>query len=329
MSSQRKLDQFFIKKKLIQSTEIVTTTIEKDESNSGCSESLLSGKRSNEIENDNVPIKRTRIGSEQEEVSNDTMDMSQIINSYKPLNEFYLEKFLIILTSVQKHHRQLFNETELELFTKLELLPASSQIIFIRLLMRRCKWIRLSGIKYERSSSDDPTVNYLTPLVENNLLSDSTSFNNLEDGLNLLTSNEMKEFSKRFHCSSKTKSKKSSIENLKNLTNQYKSLFSNGDTQSTNRDHLLLKELSDSVRKLKRVIGQCYKVSEDVRAIFFRMMLAHHPCALLSMDELDQNAFTLLFKSLQITRGDLRLPWRDEDVNHDYSPFKTTEQLKR
>jgi hypothetical protein len=63
----------------------------------------------------------------------------------------------------------------------------------------------------------------------------------LDAGLRLLTSDEMRDFSKRFHCQSKSnKSKKASIENLKSLTNQYKSMF--GSTTTTNRDHLLLKE---------------------------------------------------------------------------------------
>jgi hypothetical protein len=66
----------------------------------------------------------------------------------------------------------------------------------------------------------------------------------LDAGLRLLTSDEMRDFSKRFHCQSKTnKSKKTSIENLKSLTNQYKSMF--GST-TTNRDHLLLKEFDIS-----------------------------------------------------------------------------------
>jgi len=113
----------------------------------------------------------------------------------------------------------------------------------------------------------------------------------------------MREFSKRFHCQSKTnKSKKTSIENLKNLTNQYKSVF--GST-TTNRDHLLLKEFGfenqqnikfifSILYRLKRIIQNCYKVSEDIRGLFFRMMLVYHPVALSDMDDLDQNAFTIL-----------------------------------
>ena len=67
-----------------------------------------------------------------------------------------------------------------------------------------------------------------------------SSLDDLDGGLRLLTSDEMRDFSKRFHCQSKSnKSKKTSIENLKSLTNQYKTMF--GST-TTNRDHLLLKE---------------------------------------------------------------------------------------
>ncbi len=67
-----------------------------------------------------------------------------------------------------------------------------------------------------------------------------SSLDDLDAGLRLLTSDEMRDYSKRFHCQSKTnKSKKTSIENLKSLTNQYQSMFG---SSTTNRDHLLLKE---------------------------------------------------------------------------------------
>lgn len=46
--------------------------------------------------------------------------------------------------------------------------------------------------------------------------------------------------------------------------------------------------------RLKRMINNCYKISEEIRGLFFRMMLVYHPVALTAMDDLDQNAFTLL-----------------------------------
>ncbi|CAF1281584.1 unnamed protein product [Adineta ricciae] len=185
--------------------------------------------------------------------------------------------------------------------------------------MRRCKWIRRSTINYEIPDLANDADN-LTPLVANGLVQDISSLDDLDGGLRLLSSDEMRDFSKRFHCQSKTsKSKKTSIENLKSLTNQYKSVF--GSSTTTNRDHLLLKEL-------KRILNNCYKISEDIRGLFFRMMLTYHPVALLAMDDLDQNGFTLLYKTLQIIRGQIRLPWNEEQISHEHLPFKTPEQLQ-
>ncbi len=79
----------------------------------------------------------------------------------------------------------------------------------------------------------------------------------LDAGLRLLTSDEMRDFSKRFHCQSKSnKSKKTSIENLKRLTNQYQSMFG---SSAINRDHLLLKEF----RTFDSIFEERKKKNED------------------------------------------------------------------
>lgn len=185
--------------------------------------------------------------------------------------------------------------------------------------MRRCKWIRRSSINYETSPSNEQT-DQLNSLVQCGFLQDSknsnrrkrktmkillvSSLDDLDSGLRLLTAEEMRDFSKRFHCQSKAdRSKKTSIENLKSLTNQYQCVFNS--STATNRNHILIKELVFSsfeissrrhtIRfRLKRIIGNCFKISEEIRGLFFRMMLVYHPVALLAMDDLDQNAFTLL-----------------------------------
>ncbi|CAF3708068.1 unnamed protein product [Rotaria sordida] len=315
---QSRLDKFFTIKKSATTSKLV------DNNGDGSNDSTPSNQQTNkrlsttEYEN-NKKLKRTK--SDSPTINNE--NSSQINENFETnfsLNQFYLDKFLLILSSLVKYYKYLFDENELILFDKFQTLSASSQIIFIRLLMRRCKWLRRSTINYEISNVTNDEDS-LTPLVEIGLLQDISSLDDLDAGLRLLTSDEMRDFSKRFHCQSKTnKSKKTSIENLKNLTNQYKSMFGS-TTTTTNRNHLLFKEL-------KRIIVNCYKISEDIRGLFFRMMLAYHPVALLSMDNLDQNAFTLLYKTFQITRGDLRLPWREDQISHEYLPFKTPEQLK-
>ncbi|CAF4558223.1 unnamed protein product [Rotaria sp. Silwood1] len=319
---QSRLDKFFTIKKSATSSKLVNNSNNNDDddgSNDSTTSSQQTKKRlsTTEYEN-NKKLKRTK--SDSQIINNE--DSSQITENPETnfsLNQFYLDKFLSILSSLLKYYQHLFDENELILFDKFQTLSASSQIIFVRLLMRRCKWLRRSTINYEISNITNDKDS-LTPLVDIGLLQDISSLDDLDAGLRLLTSDEMRDFSKRFHCQSKAnKSKKTSIENLKNLTNQYKSMF--GSTTATNRNHLLLKEL-------KRILTNCYKISEDIRGLFFRMMLAYHPVALLAMDDLDQNAFTLLYKTFQIIRGDLRLPWNEDQISREHLPFKTPEQLK-
>ncbi|UJR23137.1 hypothetical protein I4U23_026156 [Adineta vaga] len=301
---QSRLDNFFTMKKSSTTTTTANNSLENEDHSTTAKKCLST--------NDNETSKKFK--RTQSDTSITTNDENPETNF--SLNQFYLDKFLLILSSLLKHHKDLFNENELILFDKFQNLSASSQIIFVRLLMRRCKWLRRSTINYEIPDVSNDTDN-LIPLVQIGLIQDISSLDDLDAGLRLLTSDEMRDFSKRFHCQSKTnKSKKTSIENLKSLTNQYKSMFG-----STNRDHLLLKEL-------KRIVINCYKISEEIRGLFFRMMLTYHPVALLAMDDLDQNGFTLIYKTLQIIRGQLRLPWNEEQISHEHIPFKTSKQLQ-
>ena len=103
------------------------------------------------------------------------------------LNQFYLETFLCILSSALTDHRCLFNEHELHLFQTFPTLSGtwfslrslhifsllvSSQILFVRLLMRRCKWLRRSTINYELPDLT-AQADHFTPLVQLGFLQDS------------------------------------------------------------------------------------------------------------------------------------------------------------
>ncbi|CAF4434222.1 unnamed protein product, partial [Rotaria magnacalcarata] len=238
---QSRLDKFFTIKKSATTSKLVNNSNDDD---GGFNDSTASNRQTNkrlstnEYEN-NKKLKQTK--SDSHAINNeDSSQNNENIETNFSLNQFYLDKFLLILSSLLEHYKCLFDENELVLFNKFQALPASSQIIFVRLLMRRCKWLRRSTINYEISDVTNDNDS-LTPLVQIGLLQDISSLDDLDAGLRLLTSDEMRDFSKRFHCQSKTnQSKKTSIENLKNLTNQYKSMF--GSTTTKNRDHILLKE---------------------------------------------------------------------------------------
>lgn len=157
------------------------------QSTTSSSSSSLSLKR---LSNDNEEKTST------EKIKRLKSDENHEIKQHFSLNQFYLEKFLMILSSAMKHHRNLFETNEFDLFEKYQQLPCSnfhffsfhlniylqfffysvsSQIVFIRLLMRQCKWLRHSTINYELADVDSKT-DYLTPLVQIGLLQDSRRF---------------------------------------------------------------------------------------------------------------------------------------------------------
>ncbi len=90
---QSRLDKFFI--------------IKKSDDNSTTNKRLLT------IENENnKKFKRTKSDSD---TPNNEDNFS--------LNQFYLNKFLLILSSLFKYHKCLFDENELILFNKFQILP--------------------------------------------------------------------------------------------------------------------------------------------------------------------------------------------------------------
>jgi hypothetical protein len=90
---QSRLDKFFI--------------IKKSDDNSTTNKRLLP------IENENnKKFKRTKSDS-------NTLNNEDNFS----LNQFYLNKFLLILSSLLKYHKCLFDENELILFNKFQILP--------------------------------------------------------------------------------------------------------------------------------------------------------------------------------------------------------------
>jgi len=101
---QSRLDKFFMIQK--------SATINLDDNSN-----RPINKRLSTIENENnKKLKRTK--SDSNTLNNE--DSSQ--NNFS-LNEFYLEKFLLILSSLLKYHKCLFDKNELILFDKFQTLP--------------------------------------------------------------------------------------------------------------------------------------------------------------------------------------------------------------
>lgn len=168
---QSRLEKFFSKKNSSSTIDLIDPSTQPQ-----------SNKRSTSTDQTkNKKLKRT-----QSELSiNESNDDLQ--NTFS-LNQFYLDKFLLILSSLLEYHQHLFHDNELKLLHDFQNLSGrdfsssidsslfsfvvSSQIIFVRLLMRHCKWLRRSTINYEIPDSSKE-ADHLTPLVQIGLVQDS------------------------------------------------------------------------------------------------------------------------------------------------------------
>lgn len=116
---QSRLDKFFTIKKSATTSQLVSNDVATNDSTAS---NRQTNKRlsTTEYEN-NKKIKRTKSDSliADNESSSQTTENSEITFS---LNQFYLNKFLIILSSLLKYHRSLFDENELILFDKFQTL---------------------------------------------------------------------------------------------------------------------------------------------------------------------------------------------------------------
>jgi hypothetical protein len=116
---QSRLDKFFTTQKSATTCTLVNND---DGSHDSTASNRQANKRLSTNDNENnKKLKRTKsdtntINSEDNSQSNENIESSF------SLNQFYLDKFLLILSSLLKYHKCLFNENELMLFSKFQTL---------------------------------------------------------------------------------------------------------------------------------------------------------------------------------------------------------------
>jgi hypothetical protein len=117
---QSRLDKFFIIKKSATTSQLVD-----NDNHSSTSTSKRLATTDNE---NNKKLKRTK--SDSNSITNEeNSQSSETIENNFSLNQFYLDKFLLILSSLLKHHKSLFDENELILFDKFQTLSGSFFLI--------------------------------------------------------------------------------------------------------------------------------------------------------------------------------------------------------
>jgi hypothetical protein len=113
---QSRLEKFFIIKKSATTSNLV------DIDDSSNDSTRQTNKRLSTTENENnKKLKRTKSDSNTLNNEDSSQSNENLENNFS-LNQFYLDKFLLILSSLLKYHKCLFDENELILFEKFQTL---------------------------------------------------------------------------------------------------------------------------------------------------------------------------------------------------------------
>ena len=109
---QSRLDRFFIAKKS-------STTERVDKEADGTTATVQTKKRSSTTDtlSQSKKLKRTASATNDDSVASEENGEKNF-----SLNQFYLNEFLLILSSLLTHHQRLFDDTELDLFKKFQAL---------------------------------------------------------------------------------------------------------------------------------------------------------------------------------------------------------------
>jgi hypothetical protein len=117
---QSRLDKFFMIKKSATISELVTID---DNSNDSITSNRQTNKRLSTTQNENnKKLKRSKPDSNTLN-NEDSSQSTENFESNFSLNQFYLDKFLLILSSLLNYHKYLFDENELTLFHNFQTLP--------------------------------------------------------------------------------------------------------------------------------------------------------------------------------------------------------------
>ncbi|CAD5124305.1 DgyrCDS12594 [Dimorphilus gyrociliatus] len=190
---------------------------------------------------------------------------SVVENDYSP---YYLQNFVRIVQSVQNDNMfdNLFDEPDLKIIEKFFELSEQSKKLYARLFLRRRRWIPLQKIKYANISDD--LTSFLNELVKVNLLYNVDSLSNLDEGLRCLLSSQVKLLAKSLKLNyneSKTSLNKAIIKHAK--SSSISSFFTSG--KSSRSDMIL--------RRIKDLLGDCYKINEISSDVFMRCFILYAP----------------------------------------------------
>ncbi|XP_038072223.1 fanconi-associated nuclease 1-like [Patiria miniata] len=180
---------------------------------------------------------------------------------WKYRDPYFLVNFKLILNTVlaNEDDRSLFSDEDMEVIDAFRNLSAPSQQLYVRLFQRKHAWLQVSKLDYKRISEN------LTPVVaelhEAGLVQTEKDLNDFEVALNLCSAPDLKTLAKTLHLApSVGQTKQDLVSAVLKHGRQQRSLF------AVSMEQVLIK-------KAKRMLGSCVRLSKEPRIIFSRLLL--------------------------------------------------------
>ncbi|XP_064620934.1 fanconi-associated nuclease 1-like [Lineus longissimus] len=212
---------------------------------------------------------------------------------------YYIENFKLVIKTIleDEFFSYLFDaEDLLSTETFCSSLSDQAQKLYVRLFLRKHKWLCVRKIQYPKIALDlDP---FLKELVDVGLLWDESKLEGLEVCLNLLPADELRGYAKKMHV---------------DVTNQrmpmiVESLLKQSKQRTVGAMFGMKSDLEDTMfRRVKCLVGPCYRLRDAPCQVFLRCMMLFSLTSTAFEDD-DQANSQQLYQILQVNRGLITYP---------------------
>ncbi|KAI1301342.1 Fanconi-associated nuclease 1 [Halotydeus destructor] len=236
------------------------------------------------------------------DVNSDAIDEEIKLNEVQ-LDDYKLRNFRAMLDFVlqTENHKHLFNSDDWKQIEGFTSLSVPAQRLYIRLYLRKRRWVRTTKLKYPEIAAD--LTSCLEELRNMKLLLPGTVIDNLEEALNALELVELK------MCSKTMKDIKPN--QLANKTLLMEAITKHVTSNQSIASHFTGKHqsLKDVVlQQVKKVLGSTsYMINDETGQLFSRMQYLYYPPQV-NEDENGQILSHEFFNALKVEAGEARYP---------------------